>query len=108
MSDFNYYAFLKFKKNEVFALNDLTDDLKARVSVFFDMPNELPFKSRKKKKEEFSPQELLDFKNKSPEEKKVFCDSVRNSVNQAGAQELAKHLLSVYNIAEANNSLFVE
>ena len=65
MSDFNYYAFLKFKKNEVFALNDLTDDLKARVSVFFDMPNELPFKSRKEKKEEFSPQELLDFKNKS-------------------------------------------
>lgn len=37
MSDFNYYAFLKFKKMK-YVLNDLTDDLKARVSVFFDMP----------------------------------------------------------------------
>lgn len=65
MSDFNYCAFLKFKKYEVFALNDLTDDLKSKINVFFDMPNELPFKSRKEKKEEYSPQELLDFKNKS-------------------------------------------
>ena len=49
MSDFNYCAFLKFKKYEVFALNDLTDDLKSKINVFFDMPNELPFKSRKRR-----------------------------------------------------------
>ena len=41
MSNIKYCAFLKFKRNEVLALNDLTDELKEKISVFFDMPNEL-------------------------------------------------------------------
>ncbi len=82
VSNINYCAFLKFKKNEVFALNDLTGELKEKVNVFFDMPNELPFKSRREKKEEYSAQELLDFKNKSflkkIEEQKVYLNSKLN------------------------------
>lgn len=81
MSNIKYCAFLKFKRNEVLALNDLTDELKEKISVFFDMPNELPFKSRQDSKDEFSPQELLDFKNqkflkKIEEQKKYFSDKI--------------------------------
>ena len=57
-----YIPFLKFKMNEVYALNYLDDDLKVGLSVFFDLPNELPSKSHNDGVDSFSPEELLEFK----------------------------------------------
>lgn len=79
MNDIRYCAFLKFKKNEVYALNDLTDNLKRKINVFFDMPNELPSKSRARKKDDFSHQELIYSMNQSflkkVEAQKKYLDS---------------------------------
>lgn len=57
-----YLPFLKFKKNEVYALDYLEEDLKKDLDVFFDLPNELPSKSYNEGIDSFSPEELLDFK----------------------------------------------
>ena len=60
-----YIPFLKFKKNEVYALNCLDNELKADLSVFFDLPNELPSKSHNGGNNSFSPEELLKFKTEA-------------------------------------------
>ena len=58
-----YIPFLKFKKNEIYALNYLDNNLKADdIDVFFDLPNELPSKSHKAGVNSFSPEALLAFK----------------------------------------------
>lgn len=40
--------------------------------------------------------ELLDYKKKSPEEKEALEQSVRDSVKQAGSENLANYLMAVY------------
>ena len=58
-----YIPFLKFKKNEIYALDYLDKALKAEgIDVFFDLPNELPSKSRNAGIDSFSPEELIAFK----------------------------------------------
>jgi len=64
-----YIPFLKFKMNEVYALNYLDDDLKVGLSVFFDLPNELPSKSHNDGVNSFSPEELLGFKTEALKKK---------------------------------------
>lgn len=64
-----YIPFLKFKMNEVYALNYLKDELKVGLSVFFDMPNELPSKSHSGGINSFSAEELLDFKTEDLKKK---------------------------------------
>lgn len=40
--------------------------------------------------------ELIAYRDKSPEEKKILQSSVRESVKQAGSENLANYLLTVY------------
>ena len=64
-----YIPFLKFKMNEVYALSYLDDELKVGLSVFFDLPNELPSKSHNNGINSFSPEELLEFKTETLKKK---------------------------------------
>lgn len=64
-----YIPFLKFKMNEVYALNYLDNEFKADLSVFFDLPNELPSKSHNDGIDSFSPEELLEFKTEALKKK---------------------------------------
>ncbi|MDH0031521.1 MULTISPECIES: hypothetical protein [unclassified Acinetobacter] len=80
-----YIPFLKFKRNEVYALDDLDTGLKESLSVFFDMPNELPSKSHNGANS-FSHKELLDFKNeffrKKISEQKVYLSKKLNWIDE--------------------------
>ena len=46
--------------------------------------------------------ELIAYRDKSPEEKQILQNSVRESVKQAGSENLANYLLAVYQQAYQN------
>ncbi|WP_180041367.1 hypothetical protein [Acinetobacter sp. YH12218] len=81
-----YIPFLKFKMNEVYALNYLDDELKVNLSVFFDLPNELPSKSHNDGIDSFSPEELLEFKTdtlkKKIEAQKKYLNTKLNFLDE--------------------------
>lgn len=81
-----YIPFLKFKKNEIYALNYLDNNLKADdIDVFFDLPNELPSKSHKAGVNSFSPEALLAFKTDALRKKiaaqKIYLKTKLNFLN---------------------------
>lgn len=72
MSTFNYIPFLKLKRNEAYALHELEKALKTNLTVFFDMPNELPFKSRADKSKPLISQKTEIFKKNIQNQIKYF------------------------------------